>query len=127
VSKVVLDASALLAYLNDEPGGDDVPLTGGEAVISSVNLAEAISVLTSRGGGAELIRAHLSALSMEVVPLDRASAERAGFLIAKTKRRGLSLGDRCCLALAGERGLPVMTTDRVWSELDLGLTIHLLR
>jgi PIN domain nuclease of toxin-antitoxin system len=127
VSKVVLDASALLAFLNGETGGDLVPADTGDAVISTVNLAEVISVLTKRGVAEVEIRRRLRQIVVDVVDFDRPSAERTGLMIVSTQPYGLSLGDRACLATSLARQLPVMTCDRSWSNVTVGVSMQFLR
>jgi PIN domain nuclease of toxin-antitoxin system len=127
MSKVVLDASALLAFLNGEPGGDLVPADTGEAVISTVNLAEVISVLTKRGVAESEIRRRLRQLALDVLDFDRSIAERTGLMIASTQTHGLSLGDRACLATSLSQRLPVMTCDRSWSNVAVGASVQVLR
>lgn len=123
----MLDASALLAYLHAEPGGENVPIDTGEARISAVNYSEAIAVLTRHGARAADIRALLSSIPLAIVAFDRETAEAAGFMIETTGRLGLSLGDRACLAAARAEGIPVVTADRSWRDLDIGVPIRLIR
>ena len=100
----VLDASALLCLLFDEPGADRVEQVLHEAFVSAANLSEVVAKLIDRGleGGEAL--ADLRELDFEVVAFDRGQAERAGLLRATTREAGLSLGDRACLALAQQKG-----------------------
>jgi ribonuclease VapC len=130
VSKFVLDASALLALLNEEPGTDKLPTESdimSFAVISTVNLAEAHGKLVGSGIPAkEAWEAVLSPIG-EVSDFDQAQAKRVGALLPQTRSLGLSLGDRACLALGLEMGLPVYTADRLWGGLDLGIPIHVIR
>jgi ribonuclease VapC len=130
VSKFVLDASALLALLNDEPGVDKLPSESEimrSAVISTVNLAETHSKLVGRGiPEPDAWEAVLAPIG-EVHDFTPEHARRAGSLIAQTRSLGLSLGDRACLALGLELGLPVYTADRTWSSLDLGIPVHVIR
>lgn len=123
----MLDASALLAFLQGEPGAEKVPVGTGEARISAVNYSEAVAVLTRRGARAAEVRAMLSSLLLEVVGFDRDTAEAAGFMIAATHPFGLSLGDRACLAAAQKEGIPVLTAERGWSKLDIGVSIEVIR
>jgi len=127
VSEVVLDASALLALLNREPGHDEVAEVIGDAAISAVNLSEVAAKLADRGMPGEAIREALEGLALETLDFDQELAFQAGFLHPLTRSRGLSLGDRACLALGQRLNLPVFTTDRIWEELDLGVEVRLVR
>ncbi len=125
---IVLDSSALLASFLNEAGGDRMAAvleTG--SVLSAVNLTEVLTVLLDKGVGPEDARLALGDLSCEVVPLDRDLAMAAGALRQRTRHLGLSLGDRACLALAAARGLPVLTADRSWAALDVGVEVRLIR
>lgn len=123
----MLDTSALIAYILTEPGGEKVPATTGDAVISAVNYAEAVTVLTRKGMEALDVHAKLATVILDILDLDAETAETAGFLITKTKPYGLSLGDRACLASAAREGIPVMTAERSWGKLDMGIDIQLIR
>lgn len=114
MSEIVLDASALLALLRDEPGAARVAEAIGEARISSVNYAEVVSHFIHAGMPADQIDAMLKPLPMTVVAADQALAVIAGRLRAATAEAGLSLGDRFCLALARRDGLPALTADKQW-------------
>lgn len=123
----VLDASALLALLDGEPGQETVaPLIPG-AVIGTVNLAEVVGKLAERGMLEAEIREALDGLALGVQPVDEAIAYATGMLRPATREYGLSLGDRACLALAATLGLPAYTADRVWAELDLDIQVRLIR
>lgn len=126
----VLDASALLAFLLDEPGKDKVMRAiSADTCLSVVNLAEVASVYALRGVSAEGIRSLASRLPIELIDMDQDLAVRAALLTPATRPRGLSLGDRVCLALAGRMGVPAMTADRAWAEIasGIGVTVHLIR
>lgn len=127
MTDVVLDASALLALILREPGGEQVGATLDGARISAVNLAEVVARLVDLGASAEAAGAAARRLGLAVVPFDGAAALRAGELRTDTRRCGLSLGDRACLALAEAAGLPVLTADRAWAELDLDIEVVLIR
>ncbi|PJG45603.1 VapC toxin family PIN domain ribonuclease [Sphingobium sp. LB126] len=127
MSEVVLDASALLAVFNGEPGSDRVIEALPEAVISAVNLAEVATKLQERGMPDDRIRANIEALELTVIPLEMGLAIDTGLLRAATRSAGLSLGDRACLALAGSLGATAVTTDRAWQDLDIGIAIELAR
>jgi PIN domain nuclease of toxin-antitoxin system len=124
---VVLDASALLAYLKDEPGGDIVEAILAESVISSVNWAEVIQKAIAAGVVVEGMLDDLQALGLVVEPFTPLDGEVAGRLWEQTRSFGLSLGDRACLSLGLRLGVAVLTSDRVWLNLDLGLDIRAVR
>jgi PIN domain nuclease of toxin-antitoxin system len=127
VSSVVLDTSALLACLNREPGSEVVVGIIEQALVSAVNLAEAVAVLVRRGAPKDRAVEILELWAFTVVDFDRSAAHAAGGLIADTERQGLSLGDRACLALARTRNLPAFTADRAWRDLDIGVQIQFIR
>jgi ribonuclease VapC len=124
----VLDASALLAVLNQEPGADtlthDILDT---AVSSTVNLAEVQSKLVSGGLPPDLAWRATRSSVQDAVPFTADHAKTAGSLISQTRTLGLSLGDRACLALALSLDAPVYTADRTWKNLKLGIRIHVIR
>jgi ribonuclease VapC len=124
---VVLDASALLAYLRQEPGAEQVDALVANARMASVNWAEVVQKSLSAGVDVEGMREDLQALGMQVEPFLPADGEQAGRLWALTRPLGLSLGDRACLSLGLRLGLPVVTCDRAWAQLPLELEIQLLR
>jgi len=124
---VVLDSSALLAFIQAESGGEAVAGVVGEALMSSVNLAEVITKLVERTGSLEIARMALGMASVDVVDFDRPQAEQAGLLVKTTRSHGLSLGDRACLALAMREGVPVLTADRIWAKLKLNIEVRLIR
>jgi PIN domain nuclease of toxin-antitoxin system len=122
-----LDASALLALLNAEKGTDLVQDLLPQAVISTVNLAEVVARLSILGMPEGEIRNALTVLGLEAIPFDEEQAFRAGLLSIHTQPLGLSLGDRACLALALLTAKTVVTADRVWQKLDIGVNIKLIR
>ena len=124
----VLDASAVLAVMQGEPGAARVrqAITEG-AYISSVNVTEVVTRQIDRGVPDSDARANVEELEIEIVPFDEELAYRAGLLRSATRSAGLSLGDRACLALAERLGVPALTTDRVWGTLQLGIQIEVIR
>ena len=120
---VVLDASALLAVIEDEPGAETVEDTLADSAISAVNFSEVVAKLVDRGFGNEAVVARMNAFSLAVHAFDAAQAWRAGLLRRETRARGLSLGDRACLALAEALEAPAMTMDRSWAALDLEVQV----
>jgi ribonuclease VapC len=127
VTRVVLDASALLAFLLDEPGAVAVTALLPRAAISAVNHSETLAQLVDRGKPLAEAVAGLARLRVEVVPFDSGSSAVAASLRAASKRLGLSLGDRACLALGLARQLPVVTTDRAWTRFDVGVVVNCVR
>jgi PIN domain nuclease of toxin-antitoxin system len=125
--QVVLDASALLAYLRAEPGSEAVDGVLGSALITSVNWAEVLQKSLSAGVEVEGLRQELQALGLAVEPFSAGDADTATLLWPQTRHLGLSLADRACLSLALRLNLPVLTCDRIWAELTLPLRIQLLR
>ena len=124
---VVLDASALLAYLLQEPGAAVVDGLLSDARITSVNWAEVVQKSLSAGVEVRGMREELQALGMQVEPFVAVDGEKAGQLWLLTRQQGLSLGDRACLSLGLRLGLAVVTCDRAWAELPLELEVQVLR
>lgn len=128
---MVLDASAILAYLHKEPGWQMVEpaLLAQQAHVSPVNLAEVIGKLCDNGMDADSAVAAFNALNLQVVVFGVDEGVLAGRLRVETRRAGLSLGDRACLAAASRLHLPVLTADRPWLALaqPLGLVIRCIR
>ena len=124
----VLDASALLALLHDEPGGREVEPLLDEAAISSVNWSEVVQKSLAQRIEVEGLREDLRALGLLIVSFDTEDAEIAAALWSGTAQAGLSLADRACLALALRLSLPALTADRAWSGLqDLGVPVRVIR
>jgi PIN domain nuclease of toxin-antitoxin system len=124
---MVLDASAVLALVNAEPGWERVAEALPDAVISAVNLSEVVGKLVDHGLPADKVRALLSGLGLAVVAFDEEAATGAGALRAIKGGRRLSLGDRACLYLARIRREPALTADRLWSRLNVGVDVVLIR
>lgn len=129
----VLDASALLAHLQDEPGGDAVAeAIASGAVISTVNLAEVFSRVADRGADPAKLAAELTQIGLldgaiTVEPFTAADAIDAGRLRPLTRDAGLSLGDRACLALARRLDAPALTADTEWQLVDHGVELRPIR
>jgi len=124
----VLDASALAAFLLRERGYEVVRPIVHRSAISTVNLGELLVVLGRRGEDAAAIMDALQAREIQVRPYTVGHALRAAEIDAQVNRKGaLSLGDRACLALAQELGVPAFTADSVWEELQLPVEIRRIR
>jgi PIN domain nuclease of toxin-antitoxin system len=122
-----LDASALLALLNHEPGRETVEEALPGAAISSVNVSEVAARLGDRRMPVEAIRAAIADLELAIHAFDLELALDTGALRPLTRALGLSLGDRACLALARRLSWPALTADRAWLELDVGVEIQAVR
>lgn len=127
MTDIVFDSSAVLALLHREPGAEVADKYVGNAMISAVNLGEVGARLVEHGMPDIEIRTVVDAVGLDVVPFDEDQAFVSAFLRQVTRSKGLSLGDRACLALAKSRGLPTLTADRVWAELKIGIEIRLIR
>ena len=126
-SKVVLDASALLCLLNDEPGADRVVDVLTRSITGTASLAEDVSKLRDRGSPLDEVREALGGLHLDVRSLTPAQALIVGDLRPATKALGLSLGDRACLALAIDLQAEMLTTDAPLASADVGITITNVR
>lgn len=124
---VVLDASAVLALYCDEPGAELVRATLPGGLLSAVNYAEVIGKCLERGEAMGAVLRKIAAMGVQIVAHDLLLAQRTGELRPLTRRFGLSLADRACLALAERERMPILTADRSWKSLDLGIDIRLIR
>lgn len=127
MKSVVLDASALIAAIFEEEGGQIVEQHLSHAILSTVNMAEVATYMLNHGIGSKEIYSSLSDLALETLDYTEKHAFLTAELRSKTKSKGLSLGDRACLSLAISEKLPVLTADRAWAKLDLGVKIQLIR
>lgn len=123
----VLDASAILALYFDETGAAQVEATLPGALMSAVNYTEVVGKCLERGEASGSSLRKLAAMGFDIVVHDGPLARRAGELRPLTRRLGLSLADRACLALAERENARVLTADRSWSRIDLGLDIAIIR
>jgi PIN domain nuclease of toxin-antitoxin system len=129
----VVDASALLAFLQGEPGAERVAdALARPAAISAINYAEALGKLADDGETAEELAHRLEVEGLVggvlgVEPVLAGDAPAIAALRRSTRNLALSLGDRACLALALRLRLPVLTADRAWLELDLDLEVETIR
>ena len=121
----VLDASALLAYLQREPDCEAVVLAG--SAISAVNWSEVVQKAVQAGLDPAGLRDEVAAHGLQMVDLTAPRAESVALLWARTRSAGLSLADRACLALATELGVPAVTADRAWLAVDVGVEVIVVR
>jgi len=124
----VLDASVVLAYLQREPGFEKAAaaLRAG-SVISAVNVAEVCSKAQEQGLDVDGVAVRLSALGLQTIPFSETDARISASMQSATRSYGLSLGDRACLALGQRLGASVLTADRVWTQIPMGLSITAIR
>lgn len=127
MSKFVLDASAVLAYVHEEPGKTLVGEILSQSAISAVNLAEVLTKLVDLDEDVETSYMDLHDLGLPIVEFGDLLAIEASRLRGATRRSGLSLGDRACLATALSLGAIAVTTDRAWAQLDLPVRVEVIR
>ena len=127
MSAIVFDSSVVIAILKQERGFESAEELLSKALISTVNLAEVATYLARNSVPRETIQEVLASFPIQVVPVEESLAIETGCLYPSCKHLGLSLGDRACLALAISRKLPVLTADLVWSQLDLEISVQVLR
>lgn len=126
----ILDASALIAFLHDEPGaGAVVDALAATAAVSVVNWAEVLSKVAADGDDPKQVADSFQTSERPLLleALTEADCLEIARLRPLTRPRGLSLADRACLALAKRLNLPALTADRDWADLDLGITVQLIR
>ena len=129
MNEAVLDASAALCYLQREQGFQKIePYIGPRrAYISSVNLSEVIAKLAENGTEIELAILAVRQLDLKVVIFDEFLGIETARLRLSTRSMGLSLADRCCIALAKHLRLPLMTKDKAWQAVKAGVKINVIR
>jgi ribonuclease VapC len=123
----VLDASAVLALLRMEPGWREIAPLRRRSLLTTVNAAEVAQVLMRVGAALDRARRIVDEFGAEIVSFDFDLAMRAAALEGVTRLRGLSLGDRACLALAQRSGLPAITMDKAWAEVAAGVVVRVVR
>jgi len=126
---VVLDASAVLALLFEEPGAEVVRVQLRTGIIGAANLAEVLAKLSDHGVPAHEAARAVAILGLEVVPMSEAQAQRSAKMRPATRAAGLSLGDRACLALAAELDASALTVDRGWARVAemVGVAVQVIR
>ena len=123
----VFDSSALLAIAFGESGADIAARALDGAVISAVNAAEVVARYVDRGSSPDQAQRWFEDFGLAVRPFDEVLAMQTGSLREKTREHGLSLGESACLSLAIRENAPVVTADRAWATLSLGLDVRLIR
>ncbi|MCB1713629.1 MAG: type II toxin-antitoxin system VapC family toxin [Candidatus Competibacteraceae bacterium] len=123
----VLDSSAVLAWLLEEPGHKRVDAVLEKSLISTVNWSEVLQKVHPYQPDLAAFTARFSAIGLHIIPFSIDQAEQAATLYPQTKAAGLSLGDRACLALALTSQSMVLTADRAWRRIDVGVSIGLIQ
>lgn len=127
MTSVVLDASALIALLRNEPGADVVKKHLSDAMISAVNYSEILKKTIERGGSSDVTQAFIQNISIRIMPFDEAQAVASAALYPKTKPHGLSFADRACLALAILHEIPVLTAEHDMALVDVPIKVRVIR
>lgn len=127
MSSVVLDASALLAFLHRESGADVVEPHLEGAALSAVNYSEVLKKVVENGGSLQEAAGVIQALQLDIIPFDERQAMVAAALLPKTQGKGLSFADRACLTLASELKTALYTSDRRIAEIDAPVRVVLIR
>ena len=126
---VVLDASALLAALQNEQGGDVVNELvlnpENKVVMSALNWSEVFDRLLRSGISEEIVAEMLDALELEIMDFNQEQARMAAS--CRMLAPALSLADRACLVLAKTRRIEAWTMDKVWQRLNIGVRVKVLR
>jgi ribonuclease VapC len=127
VAEAVLDASALIAFLRNEPGSDKVASVLSSSCISAVNMAETLGKMVQYGKPLEDVAHQVQRLRIPVIPFDDELAGITASLWKTTRTVGMSLGDRACLALALKTTLPALTTEEAWLRCGIDVQIVKIR
>ncbi len=125
--RFALDTSAVLAMLQNAPGGSLVGIQLHQAVVSTVNWSEVVEYSRAHKVDIDGLREDLEKIGMRILPFTIEDADQAADFWDASRRIRLSLADRACLALAARLKIPAMTADRSWQQLSVGVEIHLLR
>ena len=123
----LIDSSALLALILGERGGTKVAPAVEHGVMASVNYGETVTALINRGWGPSDATSLVESFALHVVPVEKSDAVLAGEWRAPTRHLGLSIGDRICLAVGFRLGATVLTADKAWGGLSLGVKVLVIR
>ena len=127
MTSVVLDASAVIAVLNSEPGAELVLGVLAGSVISSVNYSEVLKKTIEQCQEIRRVAALLQGYRVEIIPFDEALAAASATLFLETKQHGLSFADRACLALGVQRNCRVFTSEKRMGLVSLPIKVKLIR
>jgi PIN domain nuclease of toxin-antitoxin system len=127
-NKVILDASALLALIQEESGAEMIKPLLKFSVMSTVNIAETLSVLQRANITPQEGLILITDIITTIIPFDLEQAEQVAKLHLLVQSKGLSLADRACIALGIKLQIPIYTADKIWKELKInGADIQLIR
>lgn len=126
--RYILDASAILAFMSNEPGADKVRavIQAAQAGVAAVNISEVAAKLVSRGMSSSDAEFQCRAMGLDFLETDEVIAFDAAALVPFTQPLGLSLGDRICLATAAREGCTAMTADKAWANVP-GVDVEVIR
>lgn len=122
-----IDSSAIMAYLKAEPYRPELEHWLSAGVLTHVNAAETVTAMSRQGLDLSMLRLVLTQSGLQTAPITEEVAILAGLIDPKIVRGGLSLGDRCCLAYARVNAVPIVTGDRIWSEIADPLGVEILQ
>lgn len=123
----VLDSSAILAVTGNESGAEVVIPVIRRSVISCVNYLECLRKIVEAGMPAAEASLMLEEMEIEVIDYTIVQADLAASMVREAKHKGISLGDLACLSLAKHMKLPVLTADKTWAKLKVGVKVKLIR
>jgi ribonuclease VapC len=124
---VILDASAMLALIFGERGAENVIPHAHGSEILAINFSEVVARVIAIDGKPERAEISANRLEIEIVPFDQRLARLTAEIISRTSAIGASFADRACLAFAEDKAFPVLTADKDWSKLNLGIDIRQIR
>lgn len=125
-NKIILDSSALLALIQEEPGAEVIKPLLNFSVMSTVNITETLSVLHRTNLSSQEGLALIADIITTIVPFDLEQAKSCADLHPLVKTKGLSLADRACIALGIKLQLPIYTADKIWLELKNVITADII-
>jgi len=127
-SKIVFDSSALIALFAKEKGFEVIKQHLKNAIISSVNIAEVYKYCIDVQNLTEDECNDIVNISgVKIIEFDQKQALTTAQIYPKTKKYGLSLGDRACIALAIEKECSVLTCDKIWEKVHIDVEFIMAR
>lgn len=124
---IILDSSALIAFLLREPGHETAALHRANSSMSSVNFSEVLTRMSRDEISPRTLAPRLIALGLTIIDFDAAQAVVAAGIGGLAQAHGVGRAECCCFALALHRSAPVLTADRAWTSLGFDIAVHLIR